>query len=611
MIRQRGVDIAQEFRGKGINIWLGPSADLLRIPRAGRNWESFGEDPVLSGIAVSETIKGAQSQGVIATVKHYAVYNQETFREHMSSNIDERTLQELYLWPIARAVEAQVGSVMCAYNKINNVYACENDELLSRILRDEMGFRGCVQSDWGATHSTAKAANAGLDMEMMQSWNAVYFGDKLRAAVDDGKVSNQRLNLMVERIVATYYKFGQDKDYPVVQINTANPSKDPGVNVQGNHKDGIRKIGAASTVLLRNDGGILPLRGDKLSEKRIVVAGTDAGAGLLPPNLCPLHMCDTGTTSMGGGSGSAYMPYLVTPLQGITERAKKEAIQVQAILQDVSPVSDLLTIISTTVSPTDTCIVFGSAYSMEAFDRPIHGVDPLDVPIIEHISNVCENTVLVIHAIGPIDLPFADHPNIKAIVWAGLPGQETGNSLADILFGDVNPSGRLPYTIAKQHQDYPADVSLKLQVPYNEKLLLGYRWFDAKGIDPLFEFGFGLSYTTFTYGQLAVNVIRGEKPEVEAHISIRNSGKVDGAEVVQAYLSFPASVGEPPKVLRGFEKIFLTKDEQKPVTFLFSKQDLSIWDTKGGGWIVPSPGTFTLHVGASSRDIRSSTTFEL
>ncbi|KAI9272630.1 glycoside hydrolase superfamily [Phascolomyces articulosus] len=614
LIYQRGVNIAQEFYDKGINVWLGPANDLLRNPRAGRNWEAFGEDPVLSGITTVETIKGAQSQGVIATVKHYTANNQETYRKHMSSNIDERTLHELYLWPFQRAVEAEVGAIMCGYNKVNDVYACENEELLTHDLREEMGFKGWVMSDWGATHSTAKAANAGLDMEMNLG-RGNYYGDKLKTAVERGQVSLQTLNNMVERIVATFYKVGQDQNFPEVQVNTNIPVisgalLDPGVDVQRNHKEGIRKMGAASTILLRNRNNILPIRGDKLHERQIVVAGSDAGAGVLPPNSCPLNMCPDGSIAMGGGSGSAHYPYLITPLEGITERAKNEFIEVKAILQDTSLVSDVLTIVSTTVSAPDTCIVFGSAFAAEGIDRPFYGVDPQHLLIINHISNVCENTIVVIHSGAPIDLPFANHPNVKAIVWAGYPGQESGHALADILFGDINPSARLPFTIAKNYDDYPSDISLfEHEVSYKEKLLLGYRWFDAKGIDPLFEFGFGLSYTTFSYNDLQVQVL--DKEHVEALISVRNIGQTSGAEVVQAYLSFPENAGEPPKVLRGFEKVFLEQDEEKIVSFQLLKTELSIWDTNTHTWIIPSPGQYTLHIGASSRDIRASAPFSL
>ncbi|KAI9314059.1 glycoside hydrolase superfamily [Dichotomocladium elegans] len=609
LIYQRGADIGHEFRSKGIHIWLGPAMDIMRAPRAGRNWESFGEDPFLAGVCAYETITGAQEQGVIATAKHFIGNNQETFRALENSKIDERTLQEIYYWPFREAIDAGVGAVMCSYNKLNGTYACENKELLTRDLKERMSFRGFVMSDWHATHSTTQAAAAGLDMTMPGKDG--YFGAHLEKAVADGSLPESKLNEAASRIVASWYKMGQDTDFPPLNVDTNHPALDPALDVQGDHKKGIRQIGAASVVLLRNTDSILPIKPEKLSDKRIIVAGTDAGNGLLGPNPpCLVHSCNTGTVATGGGSGSASFPYLVTPLYGIRERAKKDGIQVDATLNDLTLISDILTLPITALRQNDTCIVFGSAFSMEAFDRVMVTLDGDSIFVIRAVAATCSNTIVVIHSVGPVDMSWANHPNIKAILWAGLPGQESGNSLADVLFGDVNPSGRLPYTLAKKFGDYPADVHLlKTQITYDERLLVGYKWFDAQDIEPFYEFGYGLSYTEFTYKHLMLNT-QPQNVQVAATATVCNTGLVDGAEIVQAYVSFPKEAKEPPKLLRGFEKVFLPTEVCKEVRFLLGSKELSIWDTAQGRWVVPK-GEYTLLVGASSRDIRLTASFDL
>ncbi|KAI8149937.1 glycoside hydrolase superfamily [Fennellomyces sp. T-0311] len=598
---ERGQDMGAEFRAKGAHVQLGPGMNIARVAKSGRNWEGFGEDPYLSGVAAAKTITGIQSQGVIAAAKHFIGNEQEGNRMLIDVTIDDRTLHEVYLWPFARSVEAGVGTIMCSYNKLNGTYACENDHVLNGVLKDELNFRGFVHSDWIATHSTVKAANNGLDMTMPGGW--VYFGSFLKTAVKNGNVEIERVKDMTRRIVAAWYKMRQDENYPSIKMHTNLPNiKDPGLDVQGNHAVGIRKHGAASVVLLRNKDNVLPIT-EESGFTKIAVFGSDAGLDTSRKNNTScgvISQCNKGTLIQGGGSGGSNIPYIISPLDGITNRASKLSIKVVSSLSD-SKRAEAVKIAQTV----DVAFVFAKVYPTEGEDLKALKVDDNVDKLIEAVAEVNSNTVVVIHSGNPAIMPWADHENVTGILWPGMPGQETGNSLADIIFGDVNPSGRLPYTIAKKESDYPAQPTSGFKTEYSERLLVGYKWFDAKGIEPQFEFGFGLSYTTFKYSGLNVNV---NGTDVEATLHIKNTGEKDGAEVVQAYVSFPEAAYEPPKLLRGFEKIYLKKGKSSEVSFKFGKQELSIWSVDAQKWVVPK-GLFRLHIGSSSRDIRQRATF--
>ncbi|KAI9491545.1 glycoside hydrolase superfamily [Zychaea mexicana] len=612
-IRQRGEYMASEFKAKGVHFQLGPSVDIMRAPQSGRAWEGFGEDPWLSGVAGRETITGIQSQGVIATVKHYIGNSQETHRTTSSSNIDKRTLHEVWTWPYARAVEAGVGAIMCSYNLVDDTYACENDYILNTVLKNEMGFRGLVMSDWGATHSTVESANAGLDMTMpgdiLMGDGFTYFGANLTKAVQDGQVSDDRVTDMALRITAAYYKMRQDEGYPDTTLNTFNRSEAPEVLVQGDHATFVREIGAAGVVLLRNQDNILPLKTSDL--KKIALIGSHAGPIPQGLNGCPDQSCGRGHLAMGWGSGTADFPYLITPTDGITARAGGNLKLVHTYDDyDLDGAREL-------AADADIAIVFAMADAGEEYivvngnnDRQNLSLWNNGDNLIQAVSEVNDNVIVVINAVGPVLMPWIDHENIKAVVWPGLAGQESGNSLADVLFGDVNPSGRLPYTIARNKDDYGAHISSDAELDYSEKLLVGYKWFDAKGIDPLFEFGYGLSYTNFEYSGLSARVTRkqGAGAQVIASITLSNTGDRDGAEIPQAYIAFPKSAGEPPKLLRGFQKVFLQAGEQKAIDFEFTEKELSVWDEESEMW-KHSEGEFTVHIGASSRDIRASASF--
>ncbi|RCI05115.1 hypothetical protein CU098_012427 [Rhizopus stolonifer] len=613
-IRKRGEYMAKEFRAKGIHAQLGPSMNMLRAPAGGRNWEAFGEDPFLVGVAASETIQGIQSQGVMAVAKHLIGNEQETNRLVHSVDIDERTIQEVYLWPFARSVEAGVASVMCAYNKINGVYACENEHVLNNLLKKQLGFKGFIQSDWSATHSTEDSANHGLDMTMpgditFHSGDS-YFGANLTRAVKNGKVSEDRVTDMAMRIVASWYKLGQDQNFPETNFDSFRPEKGKHIDVQEDHKVLIREMGAMSTVLLKNQENILPL--STTSTRKLAIIGSDAGPSLRKLN-CEDHGCNDGSLAQGWGSGTANFPYLVTPADGIKQRAGNKMI-IKEHLNDKD-----ITTASQIASEADIAIVFVSANSGEEFitveghkgDRFHLNLWNAGDDLIKAVADVNKNTIVVIHSVGPVHMPWIDHPNIKALVWPGLPGQESGNSLADVLFGDVNPSGRLPYTIAKDIKDYPAEISNEMNFSYKEGLYIGYRWFDQKKKDPLFEFGHGLSYTKFEYENMAVDV-QGDSndPTVAISVTVKNVGRFDGAEVSQLYLSYPKVANEPPQLLRGFEKVFISKKSEQTVKFMLQRTELSYYDLDAHAWVVPK-GEFIAHIGASSRDIKHSSSFIL
>lgn len=608
-IYERGAYIGKEFRNKGIHVHLGPAINFMRSPQGGRGWESGGEDPFLNGILAAETVLGVQDQGVIAAAKHYLLNEQELNRMTSSSDIDRRTLHEIYLWPFARAVEAGLGSVMCSYNRVNGVFGCENDYLLNTVLKGELGFKGFVQSDWGATKSTVDSANNGLDMTMpggttFDSLDS-YFGKNLSDAVEDKKVPESRVIDIAMRIVATWYRLGQDKKFPSVKINNLDMDSAPVVHVQEDHHTLVRDMGAASAVLLTNSG-ILPF---KKSIRSVAFIGNDAALHPDGINSCEWNACSIGTLAHGWGSGTATFPYLIDPITGI-KNALGKGVDYRQSLDDWD-----LDAAAKTAKDVDVALVFASSNSGEELaavednngDRKNLSLWNNGDNLIRSVADANPNTVVVIHSVGPVLMPWIDHPNIKAIVWPGLPGQESGNSLADVLTGQVNPSGRLPYTIAKEISDYNTDIDPSDNIVYREKLLVGYKWFDSQQIEPQFPFGHGLSYTQFVYSDLTISK---SESKVSASVSIHNNGALDGAEIVQAYLGFPEDAGEPPKVLRGFEKVFIKKGETEPVQFVLGKTELSIWSIESDAWVVPS-GQFTLYIGASSRDIRQSIAFTL
>ncbi|KAB8078558.1 putative beta-glucosidase A [Aspergillus leporis] len=572
----RGQAMGEEFSDKGIDVQLGPAAGPLGAhPDGGRNWEGFSPDPALTGVLFAETIKGIQDAGVIATAKHYIMNEQEHFRQQpeatgygfnvsdsLSSNVDDKTMHELYLWPFADAVRAGVGAIMCSYQQINNSYGCENSETLNKLLKAELGFQGFVMSDWSAHHSGVGAALAGMDMSMPGdvTFNSgtSFWGANLTVAVLNGTVPQWRVDDMAVRIMAAYYKVGRDEKYTPPNFSSwtrdeygfAHIAVQEGayervnefVNVQGDHADLIRRIGAESTVLLKNKGA-LPL---SRKEKLVALLGEDAGSNPWGANGCDDRGCDNGTLAMAWGSGTANFPYLVTPEQAI----QNEVLQGRGNIFTVTDNWNLPKI-AAAARQASVSLVFVNADSGEGYinvdgnegDRKNLTLWKNGDNVVKTAANNCNNTVVVIHSVGPVLInEWYNHPNVTGILWAGLPGQESGNSLADVLYGRVNPGAKSPFTWGKTREAYASPLVTTAnngngppQSDFTQGVFIDYRHFDKFNETPIYEFGYGLSYTTFEFSNLHVQPLNASKyiPTTGKTEAAKAFGKVEDAS---AYL---------------------------------------------------------------------------
>ncbi|KIW57183.1 hypothetical protein PV05_05774 [Exophiala xenobiotica] len=561
LMRRRGAAHARQAKLKGVNVLLGPAMGPLgRNPAGGRVWEGFGSDPVLQAVAAYETIQGIQSQGIIATAKHFVGNEQEHFRksfewglpEALSSNIDDRTLHELYAWPFAESIRAGVASIMCSYQMVNNSYACANSKLMNGILKDEMGFQGFIQSDWLAQRSGVASALAGLDMSMPGDglfWRngKPLFGDQLTLAALNGSVPMSRLNDMVARIVAAWFQLGQDSwtskgpnfsswtddEYGV--LHDGSSTKQPKVVVNqfieaenDESRDIARQVASEGTVLLKNEDSLLPLS-PKLSElgdasqKKVAIIGEDAGPGK-GPNYCDDRACNQGTLAVGWGSGATEFTYLVDPLSALNASFDESAVNIT-----FSVTNSISSRLQSTLEEQDLCIVFGNAdageghriWASQRADRNDLEIQKDGTRLIRNVAEACGGpVVVVIHSVGPVLIEeFADLPSVKAILFANLPGQESGNALADILFGRTDASGRLPYTLGKSLDDYGPGAPVLYypngiipQVDFKEGLIIDYRHFDKHNIEPRYAFGHGLSYTSFELSDLAITSLKAKSP---------------------------------------------------------------------------------------------------
>ncbi|KAG7142326.1 Beta-glucosidase cel3A like protein [Verticillium longisporum] len=493
-------------------------------------------------------------------------------------------MHELYLWPFADTLRANVAAVMCSYNRVNGTHACENSGVLNDLLKTELGFPGYVMSDWFvAQQTTSGAANAGMDMSMPGSgWAGgdELWGPKLQAAIDTGDVEQSRLEDMGRRILAGWYLLGQDGGYPPVNIQA---------NVQANHAENVRACARDGTVLLKNEDAILPLK----APGSIAVIGSSSIQNPNGINSCVDQGCNEGALGMGWGSGAVEYPYLVAPLDAIKVQAAADGTDIGYIT------------------------VEGNVGDRNNLDPWNDGNE-----LVAAVAAVNDNVVVVVHSTGAVILEkILALPSVKAVVWGGLPSQENGNAVVDIVWGSTNPNGKLPYTIAKSENDYSSKVIRNGgDDNFSEGLYVDYRHFDAQNIEPRFEFGFGLSYTKYEYSNIAVTSVAIGGPAVgetgpggridlfddvaEVTATITNTGEVAGAEVAQLYITLPASApATPPKQLRGFAKLKLAAGESGTVTFPLRRKDLSYWDVTSQNWIVPQ-GTIGVKVGASSRDIR-------
>ncbi|MCL1870797.1 MAG: glycoside hydrolase family 3 C-terminal domain-containing protein [Promicromonosporaceae bacterium] len=724
--KQYGQVIGAEDHDKGVDVDLGPTVNIVRDPRWGRAFESYSEDPYLTGAIGTEDIKGIQSQGVMAQVKHWAVYNQETNRNAVSDDavVSDRVVHEIYTKAFEAIVDdANPSSAMCSYSVINGVFACENS-YLDNILKNQFGFQGFITSDWGGTHSTVASANAGMDMEMPGD---SYFGASLAAAVSAGTVPQSRVDDMVTRILREEFRFGLVDD-PLPQTPDA-------VVSNADHVATARQVSEDGTVLLKNDG-VLPFSAS--STHSIAVIGAGAGAQ---------------TMIAGGGSAAVSGTGTVTPLAGITARAQKDGIDVtyaqgpasggalpavdSSALTPASGTGHGLTAqfysgttlsgdpVATRVDPqvdftwgdapvaglgatnwsarwtgTLTAPATGTyTFSTTSDDGSrliVNGTTVVDnwgdhasqtktgtialtagqsvpvevdyyqaggganltlgwtVPGVDLVQQAAQTAaaadVAVVYAndaesegsdLGSIDLPGQQNALISAVAaanphtvvvlntgsavtmpWLGsvqgvleawYPGQEAGDAIASLLFGDTNPSGKLPVTFPRSLADVPASTTAQWPgtggtVQYSEGLDVGYRWYDDKGVAPLFPFGYGLSYTTFKVSDLKVSPVMAEGGKVIAQATVANTGSREGSDVVQVYLSQPAGSGEPPKGLVGFAKVDLKPGQSKNVNVQISARDASTWDSDAQQWTL-TPGTYTVRAGDSSADLPAAATF--
>jgi beta-glucosidase len=594
LAQQYGIALGAETKAKGQNVLLGPMVNIVRVPEGGRNFETFGEDPYLTAQIAAAQIRGIQSQDVLAQVKHYAANNQEKQRHTVSAEIDERTLHEIYLPAFEAAVkEASVGSVMAAYNKVNGVYASENAHLLRDILKTEWGFEGFVVSDWGATHSTVDAANNGLDLEMP---GGDFFGEKLLAAVRDGKVSQTTIDDKVRRILRIMMRFGlferPPKPAPIDYAAQAQVA---------------RRVAAAGVVLLKNENNLLPL--DLNRVRSIAVIGPYADRA----------------TAGGGGSARITPFHSVSPLGALVETVgAKTNLQFLKFVpgNDLSksdPASTgagLLADAAQLAKESDVALVFARDFETEGDDRAGISLPEEQDEMISAVAKANPRTVLVLNT-GSIVLVNRWVDAVPAIIQAWYPGQEDGRVITDALFGTINPSGKLPVTFPRARADM--GISTPEQYPgvdgrgaYSEGIFIGYRRFDKENIAPAFAFGHGLSYTRFEYSNLKLSRERikpGESLSVE--LQIKNTGTREGAEVVQLYIQdLQASVPRPPKELKGFEKVTLRAGQSKAVRIDLNARAMSFYNAAQKQWMI-EPGKFKVHIGSSSRDIRLTAEFEV
>jgi beta-glucosidase len=721
LARAYGGVVGSEEHGKGADVNLGPTVNIVRDPRWGRAFETYGEDPYLSGQTAVGFIDGVQDQGVMSQVKHWAVYNQESNRNTPADDaiIGQRAMHEIYMPQFEAAVkQGGAASVMCSYSTINGQYACENSDIMN-VLDQRWHFPGFITSDWGATHSTAASALAGLDMEMPGGTllGPDYYGQALKQAVQGGQVPMATLDDMVSRILAEMFRFDLFAHPPTGSL--------PAVVTTPEHAQTGREVAEAGTVLLKNSGGVLPLQPGR--DQSIAVIGSDGGRYAM---------------TSGGGSAGVIAPYVVTPAQGISERGAAGGVTVSYAQGDV-PVSGALDTVpasafghgltadyynnltmsgspaatgtvpavalawggnppaagvtaggwsarftgaidlpasgtydlsltltgtasvningqqvlasqtafggterfsaqlpagqaSIEVDYADTipfpnngvtlgwappqtpslldqavaaakkasvAVVFASNFETEGADLPTIDLPASENQLISAVAAANPDTVVVLNTGSAVTMPWLDQ--VKSVMEAWYPGQNDGDEIAGVLFGDVNPSGKLPITFPRSLAQVPASTAAQWPgvngtVQYSEGILVGYRWYATRNITPLFPFGAGLSYTTFAFSHLRVRPGPGHGLTVSADVT--NTGPRAGAEVAQLYVGDPASTGEPSEQLKGFQRVMLWPGQTREVRFTLDRRAFAWWNEQASRWTV-TPGSYALMVGDSSASL--------
>ncbi|KAK5175113.1 uncharacterized protein LTR77_000250 [Saxophila tyrrhenica] len=677
-----------EFKRKGVNVALGPVVGPLgRTARGGRNWEGFSNDPYLSGSLTYDTIMGMQ-ESVIACVKHFIMNEQETNRNppltdptalnvSVNSNIDDKTIHELYLWPFQDAVKAGVGSVMCAYNQINGSYACQNSWTQNGLLKGELGFQGFIVTDWGAQHAGLATAEAGLDMVMPSS--AYWENGNLTLMVRNGSLPQSRLDDMATRILASWHRYAQIEEpgagmpIDLLAPHPIDDARDPAAN------DMLLQAAIEGHVLVKNVNNALPLQKPKLLslfgyDGVVPSINTPGGPGTFNWNFglvstqYALGLGDfndtylfenfasaapwdavvpgialNGTLYTGGGSGATTPAFIDAPFDAFLRQARTDNTLMHWDFYNQEPMVN---------EASDACIVFINALASEGWDRP-DLADSYSDKLVESVASQCNNTHVVIHNSGIrlVDA-WVDNPNITAIIYAHLPGQDSGQALVEVMYGVQSPSGRLPYTVAKKASDYgrtlnpvvPTNDSLwHTQDNFTEGVYIDYRDFIAKNITPRYEFGYGLTYSEFAYSNLQTqstssnttaystgngtawtsttawtsspanttsNTTAPTHPEggdpnlwtpiASVSCTVQNTGAVAAAEVAQLYVHIP---GGPARVLRGFQKEMLQPGQSCTMDFELTRRDLSEYDAAQRKWVL-NKGRYEVFVGKSVLDVQ-------
>lgn len=621
-----GRSLGEEALYRGKDVVLGPGVNIYRTPLNGRNFEYMGEDPLLASRMVVPYIKGLQSNGVAACVKHYALNNNEVNRHTSNVIVDDRTLYEIYLPAFKAAVtEGGAWSIMGSYNLYQNQHGCHNKRLLCDILRDEWGFDGVVISDWGGTHDTAEAVENGLDLEFgswtngltngrSNAYDNYYLANPYLKLLREGKADMATLDNKVRNVLRLIFRTAMKSD------------KGFGSLCSDEHYAAARRIGAEGIVLLRNKGNLLPL--DPSKPQNILVVGENAVKMM----------------TVGGGSSSLKVQRETSPLDGLRAQApagstvvwergyvgdptgEYNGVTSGQDLSESRSADRLIADAADAARRADVVIFVGGLNKATGQDCEDSDRESLALPynqdaVIEALVAANPRTVVVNVSGNAVAMPWAD--KVPAILQAWFLGSESGNSLADVIFGRVNPSGKLPMTFPVRLDDvaahavgeYPgtkrADSDI-VDIRYNEGVMVGYRWFDTRKIRPLFAFGHGLSYTTFGYGKLSADASKiGPDGALTLSVDVTNTGSRAGAETVQLYISdTKASVKRPAKELKNFAKIYLEPGQTKTVTFTVRPSDLAFFDAGAHAWKA-EPGEFRAHVGAASDDIRSSLRFVL
>lgn len=608
-----GKSIGEEARYREKDVLLGPGVNIYRSPLNGRNFEYMGEDPCLSATMVVPYVQNVQKNGVAVCVKHFALNNEETFRHTTDVQVSDRALHEIYL-PAFKAAVQQGGtwSIMSSYNLFRGRHVSQDTILTRRILKDEWGFDGVVISDWGAVHDADEVADSGLDLEFgtwtdgltmgkTNAYDAYYLADAYLERLRDGRADEELLNDRARRVLRLIMRTAMRKDKPFGSI------------CSDEHYAAARQIGGEGIVLLKNDNSTLPLGGDV---KSILVVGENA--------IKPL--------TVGGGSSSLKAQHEISPLQGIKERAGNDIDVVYArgyvgspgtaqdglatvSLEDTRSGEELVAEAVEMARKADVVLFFGGLnkdgnQDCEGSDRLSMGLPYNQDALISALAEANDRLAVVLVSGNAVGMPWI--AKVPAILQGWYLGSEMGHALADVIFGDVNPSGKLPFTFPAKLEDSPAHFAGKTyptdgQNVYEEGIYVGYRWYDTKGIKPLFAFGHGLSYTTFEYGDASVRKSSARKDgDIVVSVPVRNSGDVAGAEVVQLYISDPeCSVHRPVKELKAFAKVFLAPGETKTVRITVPEESLKFFDEASHSWKA-EPGEFEFLIGSASDDIRTS-----